>query len=85
MIAFENQSSASWLKSYRASKGIAYPMVFDSTSQVFTSYRVGSGYGNIVPTCILVDKRGVVRYRTDGVFNTVNEISGTIGELLAEP
>jgi alkyl hydroperoxide reductase subunit AhpC len=85
MIAFENLSSTAWLKSYRSSKGITYPMVLDSLGQVFSPYRVGSVYGNVVPTCILVDKKGVVRYRTDGVFNTVTPLSAKITELLAEP
>jgi alkyl hydroperoxide reductase subunit AhpC len=85
MIAFENLSSTAWLRNYRSSKGITYPMVLDSLGQVFSQYRVGSVYGNVVPTCVLVDKQGVVRHRTDGVFNTVAPLSAKITELLAEP
>jgi len=85
MIAFETMSSTAWLKSYRPSKGISYPMAFDSTKQVSSLYRVGPAYGNVVPTLILLDKKGIVRFRTDGQFNQVVPLSNKITELIAEP
>jgi hypothetical protein len=85
MIAFENQSSTAWLKAYRPTKGITYPMAFDSTSLTSSLYRVGPAFGNVVPTLILVDKKGIVRFRTDGKFNQVVPLSDKITELLAEP
>jgi alkyl hydroperoxide reductase subunit AhpC len=85
MIAFETISSTAWVRSYRPSKGITYPMAFDSTKQVSALYRVGAAYGNIVPSLLLVDKKGLVRFRTDGKFNQVVPLSDKITELLAEP
>jgi hypothetical protein len=85
MIAFENLASTAWLRAYRPSKGIMYPMAFDSTGQVFSPYRAGALYGNTVPCLILVDKRGIVRFRSDNQFNMVLVLSDKITELLSEP
>jgi len=85
MSAFESKSSTSWLKTYRTSKGISYPMVFDTTGQVSSLFRAGAVFGNQPPTYVLVDKKGIVRFRSDGEFNKVVQLSDSITVLLGEP
>lgn len=85
LIAFENLSSTAWLKSYRPTKGITYPVVFDSTGGTFSTYKVGISFGNPPPSYLLIDKKGIVRYRTDAQYNVTGVIDTKISELLAEP
>ena len=46
---------------YRQQFGVQYPLIFDSGSRVFNLY----GYGQSYPTYVVIDARGVVRFRTD--------------------
>jgi hypothetical protein len=84
MAALEPLSSTGWVRNYRSSKGLGYPMVFDSTGRVSSLYRSGIAHGNNPPTYILIDKKGIVRFRSDGVFNKVLQISDSITVLLGE-
>jgi hypothetical protein len=85
LLASENSSSTSWLRTYRSSKGITYPMAFDSTGSAFGAFQVGASFGNAPPTYLLIDKSGIVRYRSDGVYYLAGVISAKITDLIAEP
>lgn len=60
-------------------------MVFDSTAQITSLYRSGVAYGNEQPTYVLLDKRGIVRFRSDGKFNKVMQLADSITAYIAEP
>ncbi len=85
MIAFENLSSTAWLKSYRSSKGITYPMVLDSLGQVFSPYRVDPCTGTSCRHASLWTRRGIVRFGATISSNMVLVLSDKITELLSEP
>ena len=85
IAAVNNTASESWLNSYRGQTGISYPMIFDTTSKIFQSYQVGPQYGNTPPTYVIIDPKGVVRYRVDNTFNRTPEIIETIRRVLKDP
>ena len=85
IAAVNNTASESWLNSYRGQIGITYPMIFDATSKIFQSYQVGPQYGNTPPTYIIIDPKGVVRYRADNKFNRTAEIVAAIRSVLKAP
>ena len=60
-------------------------MIFDATSKIFQSYQVGPQYGNTPPTYIIIDPKGVVRYRVDDKFNRTPEIVAAIRSVLRGP
>lgn len=78
MLAVNNTSSVTWLKNYRGQYGISYPFVYDEKSELFNLYQVGGLYGNNPPTYVIIDKAGVVRFRSDNQFNRFEEIKGII-------
>jgi alkyl hydroperoxide reductase subunit AhpC len=58
--------------------GIRYPIVQDNEKHLWTRYGIWAW-----PTLLLVDKRGIIRYRHIGEDNYA-EIEATIQALLAE-
>jgi peroxiredoxin len=82
VVGVNYSSSVAWLKNYRGQKGISYPFVFDPQTDLFRLYQVGSPYGNIPPTYIIIDTAGVVKYRTDNQYNRFQEMKTTIEGLL---
>ncbi|MBP1655629.1 MAG: AhpC/TSA family [Bacteroidetes bacterium] len=85
IAAINNTSSTSWLNTYRGSRGITYPLVYDSTSQIFQAYQVGTQYGNAPPTYIIIDTKGVIQYRVDDKFNRTSEIIAKVRDVLKNP
>ena len=74
-----------WEKSYdrvaeaTRSLGVRYPVVQDNNSAIWNRFGVRAW-----PTALLVDKKGVVRYRHIGE-GAYDEIDAMIRRLLAEP
>ena len=85
IAAVNNTSSVSWLNNYRGQTGITYPLIYDSTSQIFRAYQVGSQFGNVPPTYVIIDTKGIVQYRTDDKFNRTAEITEKVRALLKGP
>ena len=75
----------SWERSYdrvvdaRARLGIRYPVVLDNEMKIWDRWGVRAW-----PTLVLVDRRGVVRYRHIGE-GAYDETEAMIRRLLAEP
>ena len=84
LIAFGHGASSTQLRTDMYLSQLTYPMVCDSASQAFTTFKVGVS-GNNPPTYVLVDKKEVVRYRSDGHQGITNEIKTNVMALLAEP
>jgi peroxiredoxin len=84
IIGINSSSSKSWLLTYRGQYGISYPLVFDDQSKLFSAYQVGPTFGNIPPSYVLIDTKGVVRFRTDDKFDQTEAISKKVSELLAQ-
>jgi len=63
-------------------RGITYPFIFDEESDIFNTYQVGSQFGNTPPTFIIIDKEGIIRYRTDNEYDTIWDMKSKIEELL---
>jgi len=82
VVGINKSSSVSWLKTYSSMYGISYPFIFNQNGNLFNSYQVGSAYGNIPPTYIIIDTKGIVKYRTDDKFNRTNEMYEEIKSLL---
>ena len=82
IVGICNTTTAAWLLNYRAQKGIAFPMIDDEGSGLFVLYRVGSIYGKLPPTYLIIDQGGVVRYRIDDQFGKFDEMIATIQSLL---
>lgn len=82
VIAIENLSSIEWLRNYVEGRGITYPFIFDEESDIFNTYQVGSQFGNTPPTFIIIDKEGIIRYRTDNEYDTIWDMKSKIEELL---
>jgi len=57
-------------------------MVYDADGSVHKLYEVGSSYGNIPPTYVIIDQQGVIRYRTDDTFNQTEAMGIFIRNLL---
>jgi peroxiredoxin len=85
VLGVNNTSSKTWLRTYRTQSGVAFPLVYDDSSALFHTYQVGAAFGNQPPTFIIVDGKGVVRYRIDNVFKHTEEIWNKIRELLSNP
>ncbi len=84
-MALNWTSSESWLNNYRGQTGITYPMIFDGSGQIRQMYQVGSPYGNIPPTYVIIDPKGIVRYRVDDSFNRTTEIIAAVRTVLSNP
>ena len=84
IIAFNADASISWLQNFVASRGLTYPFVFDEGGPVFNLYQIGSFFGNIPPTYIIIDQDGVVRYRTDNEYDTFDAMHEKIETLINE-
>ncbi len=59
--------SISRTKKYRKKYGISYPVAFDSSSHISRKFKVQG-----TPTIIIVDKKGVIRYRSTNVPEDLN-------------
>lgn len=84
MIGVNNTSSTIWLVNYRNQRGISFPFIFDDKSQIFKQYEVGGSYGNNPPTYVLIDGKGVVRFRTDNRFGQTDSLAAKVTQLLAQ-
>jgi len=82
VIAIENLSSVNWLRNYAQGRGITYPFIFDENNDIFDSFQIGSEFGNTPPTFIIIDREGIIQYRTDNEFDTIWDIKSKIEELL---
>ena len=85
VVGVNNTSSVTWLRTYRTQSGVAYPLVYDSSSALFGAYRVGISFGNVPPTFIIIDRKGVVRYRIDNLYKRTSEMYTMIRNLLSAP
>ncbi|MBM3302819.1 MAG: hypothetical protein FJY85_23085, partial [Deltaproteobacteria bacterium] len=63
---------------------ISFPLIYDDKSTMFSLYQVGSSFGNIPPTYVIIDTSGLVRYRIDDKFDRIEEMSNKIRELLGQ-
>ena len=72
------------LRDYVSRQGINYPMVFDQSGEYFELYQAGSSHGTKMPVYIIIDKRGIIRYRYNGEFDKIVDISEEIEELISE-
>jgi peroxiredoxin len=84
IVGINSSSSGTWLRTYGGQYGISYPLVFDEQNKLFTAFQVGPTYGNIPPTYVLIDTKGIVRLRTDDRFDQAEIISTKVTELLAQ-
>lgn len=84
ILAVNASSSSAWLQNYAGQMGIAYSLVYDVKGVLYKDYEVGTAYGNIPPTFIIIDRQGVIRYRIDDQFNRASEIRDTVRQWLKE-
>ncbi len=83
VLAVNADASKSDLQAYLAGRGITFPCILDEDHSVFDSYQVGfTEYGNSPPTYLIIDRKGIVRYRTDNEFNTIGAMKQKIDEIL---
>lgn len=83
VVGINQSSSINWLKTYSNIYGISYPFIFDINGDLFDSYQVGVPYGNIPPSYIIIDTKGIIKYRIDDTFNKSKEMYEKIESLLA--
>lgn len=81
-MALNSTSSESWLNAYRGQTGIQYPFLYDAGGTIHQLYQVGSQFGNIPPTYLVIDRQGIVRSRTDDMLNQTPSIIALIRTLL---
>jgi peroxiredoxin len=84
VCGLNNTTTKQWLQNLRSKTGVSFPLICDSESKVFNSYQVGAQFANDPPTYIIIDKKGIVRYRTDDVTKKINEMKKIIQELIAK-
>jgi len=82
VIGVNNTSSVLWLVNYSTMRGISFPFIFDDKSPIFNKYQVGGSYGNSPPTYVLIDTKGVVKFRSDNRFNLTDSLASMIRGLL---
>jgi alkyl hydroperoxide reductase subunit AhpC len=73
-----------WLINYRNLRGITYPLIFDDKSPIFKKYEVGGSFGNNPPTYVLIDTKGIVKFRSDNRFNLTDSLATMIRALLPQ-
>ena len=84
IVGVNSSSSTSWLQIYKGQYGIAYPFVFDSRNDLLKLYQVGSAFDNFPQSYFIVDKNGIVRFRTDDKFGQEQILSQKVAALLTE-
>lgn len=85
VLGINKSASVAWLKSYSGQRGISYPFIYDTDGSLFNLYEVGASFGNIPPTFVIIDTKGIVRYRIDDTFNKAPEMAAKVRELLSSP
>jgi peroxiredoxin len=84
VIGVNNTSSTIWLVNYRNQRGISFPFIFDDKSKIFNQYEVGGAYGNNPPTYVLVDTKGIVKFRSDNKYKQTDSLAVKIQSLLLQ-
>ena len=83
VVGINKSASVAWLKSYSGQRAIGYPLIYDADGSLFNLYQVGETYGNTPPTFVIIDTKGIVRYRIDDTFNKAAEMAAKVRELLS--
>ncbi len=74
-VGFDGAYSESYLKSFQVRTPLCFPIVSDLAGAIFYSYNASGS-----STYVIVDARGVVKYRANGFYEAA--MSAKIKELL---
>jgi len=73
-----------WFTSYREQFSLTVPILHHAVG-AFNSYRLGAAFAAWPPSYVLIDKNGIIRHRTVGLYSTpIVEVADMIEELLDE-
>ncbi len=65
------------IREFMADFGLSFTMLLDSRQDVALTYNVRG-----IPTTLLIDEDGVIRYRKVGAFATMKEIETALGKIM---
>jgi len=73
-----------WFGPYREQYSLTIPILHHA-SAAFEAYRIGAAYSAYAPSYVLIDRNGIIRHRTVGLYSTaIVEIIDLIDEILEE-
>lgn len=76
-----------WLTNYRIEKNL-HILLMENADEAYDRFRLGLNYRKLPPMYVLIDKHGIVRYRSYGEGldgrEKIEEIAELVGELLKE-
>ncbi len=77
-------ASLDWIQNYRSQYNIVVPLLHHANS-AFIRYRVGGQFGAWPPVHIIIDKSGIIRWRSIGNYSLImDDAQRLIKELLNE-
>ncbi len=84
MLNADEHIETDWLDNFRQEYGLHLPIMGEA-HEAFAKFRLGREYRTLPPLYILIDKHGVVRYRSlrQGSIS-LEEVVAIIEELLGE-
>jgi len=73
-----------WILTYRQQYNLHIPLLHHAGA-AFQRYRIGGQFGAWPPAHIIIDKRGVIRWRSIGTFSiAMQDAARMVGELIRE-